>query len=247
MGLVPAVGLGFLRILNSEAPENAAQIAGNIAFTLVYASPYLLALIASRAQDPGVRGGLLAALGLLSLVASFSSMSLVTVVLLPATFVLWFAAGRSLVASGRPMATSVPAAVVGLLLAATVGLGFFTLWGVQDDEARCWVLYEGSDGQTRWESRPNVGGPGSLSTGPLRGGPALVSDDGGTTWRLEHVSGHVRSFCVSNIITNAEAAMSIGALATALLTMLLVSHLRWPPGRHTVRTGLPSSAPTPPG
>ena len=99
------------------------QVAGNIAFTLVYASPYLLALIASRAGDPGVRGSLLAALGLLSLVASFSTFSLVTVVLLPATFILWFASVRSLAASGRPLATSLPAAVVGLLIAATVGLG----------------------------------------------------------------------------------------------------------------------------
>ena len=73
MGLVPAVGLGALRVLNGEAPAVAAQVAGNIAFTLVYASPYLLALIASRAGDPGVRGSLLAALGLLSLVASFST------------------------------------------------------------------------------------------------------------------------------------------------------------------------------
>ncbi len=109
-GIIPAIGLDCVRVLNSEPPEVAAQLAGTIAFALVYASPYLLALMASRARDPGVRGGLLAAIGLLSLVASFSDMSLVSVVLLPATLVLWFAAARSLSASGRPLATSVPAA-----------------------------------------------------------------------------------------------------------------------------------------
>ena len=222
-----AVGLGSLPFLLAEGPESAAQIAGNIAFSLVYASPYLLALIASRARDPGVRGGLLAAVGLLSLAASFSSMSLVTVVFLPATFVIWFAAARSIAASGRPLATSVPAAAAGLLIAAAVGLGFFiTVFGIQDAEARCWALYQGSDGQTRWESRPNVGGPGTLNAGPLSGGPAMVSDDGGATWRTEHVSGHVRALCVSDVITNAEAAMGIGALAVALLTMALASRLR---------------------
>ena len=237
-----------MRILNSEAPENAAQVAGNIAFTLVYASPYLLALIASRARDPGVRGGLLAALGLLSLVASFSTFSLVTVVLLPATFVLWFAAGRSIVASGRPMATSVPAAVVGLLLAASVGFGFFALFGIQDPEARCWVLYQGAGGQPRWESRPNLGGPGSLNPGPLWGGPALVSHDGGLTWRLdEPVSFAPRGHCTSDIITNTEAAMGIGAVVGALLAMLLVSRLRWPPSGQRIRPATPSSAPAPPG
>ena len=178
-GLVPAVGLSLLRILNGEPPQVVDEVIGNIAFTLVYASPYLLALMASRARDPGVRGGLLVALGLLSLVASFSTLSLVTVVLLPATFVLWFAAARSLAASGRPLVTSVPAAAVGLFMAATVGLGFFALWGIQDDEAR--------------------------------------------------------------------AAMGIGAVGAALLTMLLVSRLRWPRGGHQVRTAPPLCAPTPPG
>ena len=52
-GIIPAIGLGCVRVLNSESPEVAAQLAGNIAFALVYASPYLLALIASGARDPG--------------------------------------------------------------------------------------------------------------------------------------------------------------------------------------------------
>ena len=226
VGLVPAVGLGALRVLNGEAPAVAAQVAGNIAFTLVYASPYLLALIASRAGDPGVRGSLLAALGLLSLVASFSTFSLVTVVLLPATFILWFASVRSLAASGRPLATSLPAAVVGLLIAATVGLGFFALWGIQDDEARCWILSYDSD-EPHWEPRPNLGESGVLTPGTL--------------------DFDSRGHCTSDIITSTEAAMGIGAAVAALLTMLLVSRLRWPPSGHTVRTAPPLCAPTPPG
>ena len=225
LGVVPAVGLGSLRFLLAEGPESAAQIAGNIAFALVYLSPYLLALMASRVRDPGVRGGLLAAVGLLSLAASVSSLALVTVVLLPATFVIWFAAAKSITASGRRLAASVPAVGVGLLIAAAVGFGFLTMFGMQDAEARCWVLYQGSDGQTRWESRPNVGGPGALSAGLLSGGPAMVSGDGGATWRIEHVSGHVRALCLSDVITNAEAAMSIGVLAAALLSMALASRL----------------------
>ena len=225
LGIVPALGLGSLRFLLAEGPESAAQITGNVAFALVYLSPYLLALIASRLRDPGVRGGLLAAIGLLSLAASFSSMALVTVVLLPATFVIWFATARSITAPGRRLAAFVPSMVAGLLIATAVGFGFFTLFGMQDAEARCWALYQGSDGQTRWESTPNVGGPGALATGPLYGGPVMVSDDGGATWRVEHRSGHVRSFCVSDVITNTEAVMSIGVLAAALLGMALASRL----------------------
>ena len=238
-GIIPAIGLGCVRILNSEPPEIAAQLAGNVAFALVYASPYLLALMASGARDPGVRGGLLAAIGLLSLVASFSTFSLVSVVFLPATFVLWFAAARSLAASARPLATSVPAAVAGLLIVATVALGFFALWGIQDDEDRCWVLSYDSDGQSRWEPRPNVGGPERLSAGPLSGGPAMVSYDGGVTWQREGPMVGPRSLCTSDIITNTEAAMGMGAAVAALLATLLLSRLRWPPGGHPVRTESP--------
>ena len=102
MGLVTVIGLGSLLSLPDYGPNFALQFAGKIALILVYASPYLFALAASRAERPGTRGGLLLAFGLLSLVASFSSLSLVTLTLLPATIVILFAAARSLTASIRP-------------------------------------------------------------------------------------------------------------------------------------------------
>ena len=193
IGLIPAIFTGSLRFLLAEKPEYFEQLAGNTAFALVYASPYLLTLIASRERMPAVRGGLLAALGILSFASSFSSLSLVTIVLLPATFVIWFAAVRSLTASVRPVAATMAAAITGLVVSATVGLSFFAPFGIQDPEARCWALSQGTDGQSIWESRPNIGEPGTLSVGPL--------------------SGNTRSFCVSDIISNSEAAMSMGILA----------------------------------
>ena len=212
-GLVPAIALGGLRFLLAEEPEYAEQIAGNAAFALVYASPYLLTLMASREKRPAVRGGLLAALGMLSLAASFSSMSLVTIVLLPTTFVILFAAARSLTASVRPLAVTLASAIAGLAVAATVGLSFFALFGIQDPEARCWVSTQGADGQSVWESRPNTGGPGTLGAGPLRGSE--------------------RGVCVSDIISGSEAAMSAGILAVAFLGMLLISRREWLPSRRS--------------
>ena len=206
-GLVPAIVIGSLRFLLADEPQYAEQLAGNAVFVLVYASPYLLTLIASREQRPAVRGGLLATLGILSFAASFSSLSLVTIALLPATFVIWFAAARSLTASVRPLATTLLAAIAGLVVAATVGLSFFALFGIQDPEVRCWVLTRGADGQSFWESRPNVGGPGTLGVGLLRG--------------------NERGVCVSDIISSWEAAISIGILATSFLGTLLISRSRW--------------------
>ena len=222
MGLVPAMVLGSLRFLLADGPERIEGIVGNIVFGLVYASPYLLTLIVSREKSPAVRGGLLVALGLLSFVASFSSLSLVTIVLLPATFVIWFAAVRSLTVSVRPLATTALATLAGLVFAATVGFGFFVLFGIEEDQARCWVLFQGPDGRYEWESRPNVGGPVGLSPGPLSGGPAMVTYDEGVTWQRVGPSVSSRGYCTSDIITNIEAAMSMGVLAAAFLAMVLI-------------------------
>ena len=79
LGLVAATALGVLRFVLAEGPEAEAQMLGNVAFALVYASPYLLTLVVSRTRDAAARGGLLMALGLLSWAASFSTFSLITV------------------------------------------------------------------------------------------------------------------------------------------------------------------------
>ncbi len=198
-GLVPAVGLGSLTFLNAEGPETT-QIAGNAAFALMYLSPYTLAIVASRVSSPAIRGGFLVAVGLLSLVASFSLfLSLVSLVLLPATILIWIASVRSLTKSGSSLTGAIPAAVAGLLISALIGFSFFTLLLIQEPEAGCWVLTLGDDGQYHWESRPNVGeGPGSLSSVVLTGHDR-------------------RGYCTSDVITNSEAAMTIGLLAVAFL------------------------------
>ena len=49
LGIVPAVGLGFLRFTLAEELEAFPQLAGHIAFTLVYLAPYALVLMARAA------------------------------------------------------------------------------------------------------------------------------------------------------------------------------------------------------
>ena len=207
LGLVPAAGLGLLSFYNSGGPPGE-HIAGAVSLALVYASPYVVVLIASRVRSAGARGGLLVPIGLLSLAASFSSMSLVTVAFLPATVFIWVAAARSLTATAGPLTTTLFTAAGGAVIAAVIVLGFLALFILQEDEARCWVLSPGQDGQPRWESRPNVGGPDGLSTGVIFG-------DG---------IGH----CTSDVITPTEAAASAGLLALALTGALLMTRRRWP-------------------
>ena len=205
-GLVPAVLLALYWSLSQE-PDVAVQRAGYGAWGLLILSPYVLGLLASRVREPGIRGGLLLGVGLLSLFGSFSTFSVIAFVFMPATLLIWFAAVRSLTVAERPLATVTSAAAAGLLIAAIVGFGYYLLlWDQnQDSEVRCWVLTRGPDGHLSWESRLNVGEHGSISVGPLTAGE--------------------RSTCTSLIITNSNAAMSAGAAAVAILAMLIV--WRW--------------------
>ena len=205
LGLVPAVGLGALRTILGEAPETSAQLFGNFVFTLAYAAPYILTLAVSRIPDAAARGGLLLALGVLSLFASFSAFSIVTVVLLPATAAIFVAAGGSLRAAEGRVLVAAPFFVTGMALAVVIALGFFALFGLRPDETRCWMEARGSDGEMRWHASPNVGGSARLSAGPM--------------------SGPGRSFCTSDIITDAEAAIGLGILAVASAGMVGVSRL----------------------
>lgn len=132
MGLAPAVGLGILStVLSGPQP-----LLGSGVMALVYITPYALTLAVSLAGYPPARGGLLLALGLLSLAASFSAFSLVTLILLPAIFVILLAGTTSL--SGHNVRVAVPFFLAGLLGAALVGVSFYALFGLEADEPRCW-------------------------------------------------------------------------------------------------------------
>ena len=209
MGLVTVTVLATLIFLIDDDPDFTGTTIGSIAVTLVYASPYLLTLMASRVNRPGTRGGLLLAFGLLSFAASFSAVvAAVTLVFLPATLVIWFAAARSLTASARPLAATAFAAVAGMLMAGIVGLSFLALFALADPEPMCWVLTLGADGRYVWEARPELVKQGEELTISLGG-----FDRQGT--------------CVGDTISYSEAGVSAGLLAIALLIMILTMRLPW--------------------
>ena len=67
----------------------------------------------------------------------------------------------------------------------------------------------------------------------------MATYDGGVTWQRVGPEKGPRGLCTSDIITNTEAALGIGAVVAALLAMLLLSRLRWPPDGHPVRIAPP--------
>ncbi len=78
-----------------------------------------------------------------------------------------------------------------------------------------------------------------MTGSPVNDGPAMVSYDGGVTWQREGPLKGPRNYCISDIITNTEAASGMGAVVAALMAMLLLSRLRWPPSGQPVRTAPP--------
>ena len=208
LGLVPAASLGALRFVLGEQPVVQAQVAGSLAFSLVYMSPYLVTLAVSRAHHPAMRGALLLALGLLSMVASFSSLAGVTVVLLPATVAIFVASVKSIRVADHAVGRGAPSLLAGLVGVAVIGLSFYALFGLQADEARCWALTRGANGQETWHATPNLGGPNELALSAT--GPSIR-----------------RSICTSDIITNSEAAVGMGILTVGALSLIGISRLTW--------------------
>ena len=207
LGLIPVLGLGVLSFFNQERPEVREQLAGNVVFVLILASPYLLALVAARISNPAKRGGLLLALGILSLATVFYSLSGVTVILLPATVALFIAAVRSLRSADGQVVWALPFLIPGLLGAAAIGFGFYALFGLQADEPRCWVLTV-VEGKEEWQTLavPTPNKPGSVTMGPF--GPEVR-----------------RSFCTSDIITGQEGAGGLASLAAGVLVLVTASQI----------------------
>lgn len=203
LGMIPAIGLGPMKFLNAGEPQASAEITGTVALVLLYASPYSFTLMVSRVREPSVRGGILIALGLLSLIASLSILvSGITIVFLPATILIWIAAIRSLRASERTVTAMAVPAVVGLIVSSLVVLGFFMMTTIEEPEARCWELVDG-----HWKSQAIDGETYRVD----RAGDRISIGMSGSSGS--------RSTCISDVITNAEASMTIGVLVVAFLVM----------------------------
>ena len=193
-GLAVTAVLGVLRALNAEPPELRAEALGTAVFTMVYATPYLLAIAASRVSDRGTRGSLLLPLSLVSLAATFSAFSGVSLLLLPATLIMFAASVLSLNRSGR-WPRNLGISLLGLIGAAAIVLSFFALFILGDDDRRCWALTAVEGGGQRWVSFEPQGPPGTLR---LTSGPDVS-----------------RSSCTSDVVTDGEAGVALLALLIA--------------------------------
>ncbi len=137
LGLGGAAVLAPFRFVGGDGAIFGEEMFGNAVFALVYLSPYLITLVVARTRDPVPRAGLLLALCLLSVVASASAFSLVTVVLFPASIAIFLAAAWSLRLVGWRGVWVMPYFAVGLVGVAAVVLSFLALFVLDPDEPRC--------------------------------------------------------------------------------------------------------------
>lgn len=191
-GAASAIFLGGLRFALGDEPRTGEEIPGDIAFLLVYLMPFGLSLVALRLNSPVPQVAIWLAGAILGILASLSSFSGVTLILLPAVFLLLLAAWRTSRSPEFRMAWPIFAVVSGVVV---VGILSFLLLFTQED-SRCWVLVR-SGGQEVWEERPYSN---TISLGP---------NDLGST-------------CTSNIISPTEAVLSLGVWGIAALGLFLL-------------------------
>lgn len=206
IGLAGGLFLGGLRVANSETPQLRAEWAGNLVFTLVYLTPFILSLVVFRWHKPVWRAAVWGAAAVLALLGAFTAFSGVSLVFLPAALLLAPAALASLVQAPSRLwpATILIAAV---LVTLTAGAFLILMTGAED--GRCWELVRGPEGETAWRAAP-FSQSGTVSA-PAEGDELGV----------------VRVLCSSDVVTTTEAGMGLLLLVVA---GVLVSWLapRWP-------------------
>ena len=130
IGLIPALGLSILRTVNH--PSGWELLPGNTVFGLIYISPYLVAIYASRLQSISAQAPLLLAAATLSFIASFSALSGVSIVLLPATVLLAIAAIRTSRASDSSSIRKVVSSLGTIVADALIVSSFLALFLRED-------------------------------------------------------------------------------------------------------------------
>ncbi|MGH2571972.1 MAG: hypothetical protein ACRDGU_00515 [Actinomycetota bacterium] len=124
-----AVAVGILRTVNAEPVERAAEVAGNIAFAVVFAAPALLAFLGLRD-----RPSLLVAAGALDLGLAFVTLISLIGLVFVAPGVMFFVAARQMQGAGGSRSRSMAAVLVAVLLG---GVAFFALFAREDPV--CWA------------------------------------------------------------------------------------------------------------
>jgi len=190
-----AVAVGVLRTVNAEPVERAVEVAGNLAFAMVFAAPALLALLGLRD-----RPSLLVAAGALDLgLASVTLISFIGLVFVPPGVMFFVAAGGMRGAGAGPM-RSIAAVIVAVMLGAGA---FFALFAREDPVC--------------WARNPATGESFRLDADRFVHGVSISMDS------LQLPPGATEAGCSSDSISTAEAIAGTAVVASMLGAVWVLS------------------------
>lgn len=183
-----AIAVGILRTVHAEPVERAAEVAGNVAFAMVFAAPALLALLGLRDRPT-----LLVAAGVLDLGLAFLTLiSFIGVVFVLPGVMFLVAAGQIRSAGASPWA-SIAAVLVAVLLGTAAFLSLFA-----------------RPNPVCWARNPATGESFRLNPDRFVDGPSISMDG------RDLPPGATESGCSSDSISTGEAIAGIAVLAAML-------------------------------
>lgn len=195
LSLVLAVGIGILRTANAEPVERGVEVAGNIAFAIVFAAPALLALLGLRG-----RPSLFVAAGVLDLVLTFVTLiSFIGLVFVPPAVMFFVAAGKV-----RGDGASLTRSIATVLVALLGGTGAFFALFAQENPV-CWAR------------NPATGETFRLDASKFVHGSSISMDS------RDLPAGTTESGCSSDTISTREALAATAVVAATLGTAWVLS------------------------
>ena len=204
-----AVAVGILRTVNAEPVERAAEVAGNVAFAVVFVVPALLALLGLRG-----RPSLLVAAGALDLVLAFVSLiSFIGLVFVPPAVMFFVAAGQTR-GTGVSPGRSIAAVLVAVILGAAA---FFALFAREDPVC--------------WARNPTTGESFRLDPDRFVHGSSISIDS------RDLPPGATESGCSTDSISNGEAITGISVVAAMLGAVWVLSKPPAPRARPAATIG----------
>ena len=190
-----AVGVGVLRTVNADPVERTVEVAGNIAFSVVFAAPAMLALLGLRG-----RSSLLAAAGALELALAFLTLISLIGLIFVVPGVMFFVAAGQMGHAGGSRLRSFAAIPLAVLLG---GVAFFALFAREDPVC--------------WARNPTTGESFRLSPDRFVHGTSISMDS------RDLPPGATEAGCSSDSISSEEAIVAIAVVSTMLGALWVLS------------------------
>jgi hypothetical protein len=195
LSLSLAVAVGILRTVNAEPVERTAEVAGNIAFSVLFAAPAMIALLGLRG-----RSSLLVAAGALELALAFLTLISLIGLIFVVPGVMFFVAAGQMGRAGGSQLRSLAAIPLAVLLG---GVAFFALFAREDPVC--------------WARNPTTGESFRLNPDRFVNGTSISMDS------RDLPPGVTEAGCSSDSISADEAIVAIAVVSTMLGVLWVLS------------------------